>query len=138
MSTVALKINRYAAEELKAMLPTAAVLNGAVILVSVVIGLIYGFDWRVFSGLAAGNALMLANFILIGYTAEKTVKLRDFRRARFLGNLSYGLRYIGIFVILAALLTLDVIAVVTAVIPLFYPKVYYTFIYVRKHGKDEE
>lgn len=138
MSAVALKINRYAAEELKAMLPFTAAANGAVILVSVVIGLIYGFDWRVFSGLAAGNALMFANFILIGYTAEKTVKLRDFRRARFLGNLSYGLRYIGIFVILAALLTLDVIAVVTAVIPLFYPKVYYTFIYVRKHGKDEE
>lgn len=137
MSALALKINRYAAEELKGMLPFIAAANGAVLLVSVIMGLIYGFDWRVFSGLAVGNALMLANFILIGYTAEKTVKLRDFRRARFIGNLSYGLRYIGLFVILAALLTLDVIAVVTAVIPLFYPKVYYTLIYVRKHGKDE-
>ena len=119
------------------MLPFIAITDGAVALFSVVFGVIHGFDWRVFTGLVIGNVLMLVNFILIGYTADKTVRCRDFRRARFIGNLSYGLRYVGIFAVLAALLTIDAISIVTAVIPLFYPKIYYTFFYALGRGKDE-
>jgi ATP synthase I chain. len=135
---MSLRINKYTAEELKAMLPFIAATNGAVILVSLVLGFFYGFDWTVYSGLAVGNILMLVNFVLIGFTVDKIVKCRDFRRGRAIGGVSYGLRYAGMFAILAGLLTLGAVNIVTALVPLVYPKIYYTFIYTLTRGKEDE
>lgn len=118
------------------MLPYILIFNGAALVVSIVIGIFYGFDWRLFSGLLVGNILMTANFIGIGITAELIVKSRNFKKGQFLGNFSYGIRYIGIFVILGALLTFELINPVTAIIPLFYPKIYYTFIYMRINKEE--
>lgn len=122
--------------ELKNMLPYILIFNGAALVVSIVIGIFYGFDWRLFSGLLVGNIIMTANFIGIGITAELIVKSRNFKKGQFLGNFSYGIRYIGIFVILGALLTFEFINPVTAIIPLFYPKIYYTFIYMRINKEE--
>ena len=135
---MSLRINRYTAEELKAMLPFIAATNGAALLVSVVFGFIFGFDWTVYSGLAVGNVLMLLNFVLIGMTVDRIVRCRDFRRGRTIGSVSYGIRYAGLFAILAGLLTIHAVNIVTVLVPLCYPKIYYTFIYTLKHGKDDE
>lgn len=126
------------AGELKGMIPCILMFNGAVVAVCIVTGLIFGFDWRLYSGLVVGNALMLLNFLLIGFTARKILQCRDFRRGRFMGNLSYGLRYIGIFAVLAALLTFELVSIATAVIPLFYPKIYYTFFYLKNNSHEED
>lgn len=123
--------------ELKNMLPYILIFNGAALLVSVIIGIFYGFDWRIYIGLLVGNILMTANFIGIGITSEIIVKSKSFKKGQFLGNFSYGIRYIGIFVILAALLIFELINPVTAIIPLFYPKIYYTFFYLRLYKEDE-
>lgn len=128
----------YAREELRRMLPFILAFDGVALAVSVFVGAAFGFDWRVYSGLAVGNALMIANFLLIGFTAGKIVRCRDYRRGRFIGNMSYGLRYIGIFVILAALLTFGLVSPVTAIIPLFYPKIYYTFFYLKFNSHEED
>ena len=126
--------------ELKAMLPYIAAFNAAAVAVCSVVCVFFGFEWRLFTGLAVGNALMAANFLLIGMTVEKIIRVRDFRRGQILGGASYGLRYAGMFAVLAILLSLGLISPFTAVIPLFFPKIYYTFFYVRRearHGKDE-
>jgi|GEM_PF-1407419 len=128
----------YAGEELKAMLPYLLIFNAAAVAVSVLIGAVYGFNWRVYTGLAAGNALMTANFLLIGLTADKVVKSKDFRRGRNLAGMSYGLRYAGMFAILAGLLTIGAVDPFAAVIPLFYPKIYYTFFYIKLRSREEE
>ena len=135
---MSLRINRYTAEELKAMLPFIAATNGAALLVSVVFGFIFGFDWTVYSGLVVGNVLMLLNFVLIGMTVDRIVRCRDFRRGRTIGSVSYGIRYAGLFAILAGLLTIHAVNIVTVLVPLCYPKIYYTFIYTLKRGKDDE
>lgn len=123
--------------ELKNMLPYILIFNGAALLVLVIIGIFYGFDWRIYIGLLVGNILMTANFIGIGITSEIIVKSKSFKKGQFLGNFSYGIRYIGIFVILAAFLIFELINPVTAIIPLFYPKIYYTFFYLRLNKEDE-
>lgn len=128
----------YAAGELRAMLPHILIFNAAAVVVSVFIGAAFGFDWRVYTGLLTGNALMAANFLLIGLTAEKVVRCKDFRRGKQLASISYGLRYTGIFVILAGLLTIRVIDPIAAVIPLIYPKIYYTFFYMKLRSDEEE
>jgi hypothetical protein len=134
---MSLKINSITAEELKAMFPFIAITDGAVVLVSLVLGALSGFDWTVFTGLVTGNVLMLVNFVLIGFTTEKIVRCRDFRRARAIGSISYGIRYAGLFAVLALLLNFKVINPVTAIIPLIYPKIYYTFFYALTRGKDD-
>ncbi|MBR5091215.1 MAG: hypothetical protein IK093_17455 [Ruminiclostridium sp.] len=134
---MSLKINRYTVEELKAMIPFIAAANGTVVFAALILGFLFGFDWTVFTGLVVGNALMLANYVLIGFTVEKIVRCRDFRRGRAIGSISYGIRYAGLFVILAALLNFKLVNPVSALVPLVYPKIYYTFFYALTRGKDD-
>lgn len=131
------KCKNQAVDELREMLPWLIAFN-VVLLVSVTaIGFGFGFDYRLYTGLLAGNVLMLANFIIIGITAGAISRTRQFKRGQFLANFSYGARYIGIFVILAALLTFDLISPFTAVLPLFFPKLYYTVSAFCGKYKDE-
>ncbi len=120
------KRKNQAAEELKEMLPSLLLYNALILLSVTAIGFVWGFDFRLYTGLLTGNILMVANMLLIGVTAGVIIKTRQQKRGQFLANLSYGLRYIGIFVILALLLTFKLISPFTAVIPLFYPRIYYT------------
>lgn len=127
-----------AAEELREMLPSLLVYNGVVLLAILLAGFAFGHDWRLYTGLLAGNLLCAANFLLIGVTASAISRTRERRRGQFLGNFSYGARYIGMFLILALLLTFGLISLFTAVIPLFYPKIYYTVRALRKKYDDFE
>ena len=130
------KHKNQAAEELKEMLPMVVIADVVIALSITVIGFFSGFDFRLYTGLIAGNILMAANMLLIGITAQAISRARDPKRGQFLANMSYGLRYIGIFVILALLLTFKLISPFTAFIPLFYPRIYYTVAAMR--GKYDE
>lgn len=122
--------------ELREMLPLLLVCNGIILLTVVSVGLVFGADWRLYTGLLVGNLLFAANFLLLGRTALSIAQSKDARRGRVLGNFSYGARYIGMFVILALLLTFRLISPFTAVIPLFYPKIYYTVQALRRKYDD--
>lgn len=130
------KPKNQAAEELKEMLPFVLAADLVIALSVTVIGFCSGFDFRLYTGLVAGNVLMAANMLIIGITANAIVRTRQQKRGQFLANFSYGARYIGIFVILALLLTFKLISPFTAVIPLFYPRIYYTIAAFR--GKYDE
>lgn len=130
------KRKNQAAEELKEMLPSLLIYNVLVLLTVTAAGFVWGFDFRLYTGLVAGNLLMAANMLIIGITANAIVRTRQQKRGQFLANFSYGARYIGIFVILALLLTFKLISPFTAVIPLFYPRIYYTIAAFR--GKYDE
>lgn len=127
-----------AMEELREMLPSVLAYNGAVLLTILAAGFAFGHDWRLYTGLLVGNLLFAANILLIGVTAASIVRTREVKRGQFLGNFSYGARYIGIFLILALLLTFDLISLFTAAIPLFYPKIYYTVRAFRQKDDDFE
>lgn len=131
------KRRNQAVDELKDMLPLLLIFNGIILITMITLGFAFGFDYRLFTGLLIGNMLMLGNFLLIGTTANAISRARDFKRGQFLGNLSYGLRYIGIFVILALLLTFDLISPFTAVIPLFFPRLFYMIETFRGRFNDD-
>ncbi len=131
-------LKTQAASELKEMAPYLMIFNAAAVVISVIAGFIWGFDWRVFTGLIAGNAVSVANFLLIGVTVEKVVRSKDFRRGRSIAGASYGLRYAGMFAVLAGLLYFKLVSPVTALIPLIFPRIYYTFFYVRLHKEDDQ
>lgn len=125
-------------EELRDMLPTALIINGLVMVCTAVYGIFEGVTWRAVTGLLFGDALALGNFILLGMSAASTLTKATAKKGQFFANMSYGGRYIGLFVLLAIGLTLDIIDIVPAFVPLFIPKVHYTIKYTLKGKNFEE
>lgn len=131
------KHRNQAADELKKMLPMILTADLLIAVSVTMIGFLSGFDFRLYTGLAAGNVLMAANMLFIGTTAQAISRTRDPKRGQFLANFSYGARYVGMFVILALLLTFQLISPFTALIPLFFPKIYYTLRAFLDKGEED-
>ena len=117
-------------EELKTMLPAALVVNGLALVGIALYGIFEGITWRALTGLLFGNLLSAGNFILIGSTAVSTIAKATEKKGKFFANASYGARYIGMFLLLAAGFMLNIIDMVPAFIPLFIPKLHYTLKYL--------
>lgn len=122
-------------QELKEMLPAVLILNGLVLIGTAAYGFFEGITWRAFTGLLYGNLLCAGNFILIGATAVSTISKANEKKGRFFANMSYGIRYVGLFILLAAGLWFKLIDPIPAFCPLFIPKLHYTFKYVSA-GKE--
>ena len=116
--------------ELKDMLPMFLIVNGLVLIGLAVYGFFEGITWRAFTGLLLGDILCVGNFVLTGASAVKTVAQATAKKGQFYANVSYGGRYIGIFICLALGLTFKVIDLIPAFVPLFVPKLHYTIKYV--------
>lgn len=124
-------------EELRATVP--AFIGGNLVLLAgcAIYGIFCGFDWRMFTGIIAGNIISAANFYLMGRSVERTIKRRNAKKAQFHANASYAVRYLGMFAALAVLLALKVVLIVPAVVPLFFPRIYY-FINALRHKPEDE
>ena len=115
--------------ELKSMVPMFLIVNGLILIGLAVYGFFEGITWRAFTGLLLGNLLCVGNFVLTGAAAVRTVAQATAKKGQFYANLSYGGRYIGLFVCIAAGLYFKVIDVIPAFAPLFVPKLHYTIKY---------
>ena len=119
-----------ALDELKTMLPMFLIVNGLVLIGLALYGFFEGITWRAFTGLLSGNLLCIGNFVLMGAAATKTVAQATAKKGQFFANVSYGGRYVGLFLCLAIGLTFKVIDIIPAFAPLFVPKLHYTIKYV--------
>ncbi len=82
-------------------------------------------DYTLLTGAAVGTVVSALNFVFMAMSAEKAVTMTE-KSAKLAMNGSYGARYIGTFVILGALMFFKIINPVTAILPLFVPKIGYT------------
>lgn len=123
------KPKNLAYEEMREMLPTALIVNGAVLVIIALYGIFEGTTWRAVTGLLYGDLLAAGNFILLGASASAAITKGTVKKGQFFANMSYGGRYIGLFLLLAAGIWLDFIEVLPAFAPLFIPKLHYTFKY---------
>ena len=112
------------------MLPMFLIVNGAVLIGLAVYGFFEGITWRAFTGLLLGNILCIGNFILMGAAATKTVMQATEKQGKAHAAVSYGMRYIGLFLCLAIGLYFKLIDIIPAFVPLFVPKLHYTIKYV--------
>lgn len=122
-------------DELKDMLPTALIINGLALMAIAAYGIFEGVTWRAVTGLLFGDLLAAGNFILLGMSATSTLTKASAKKGQFFANMSYGGRYIGLFLLLAGGLMLGIIDAVPAFAPLFIPKIHYMFKYTLK-GKS--
>lgn len=117
-------------DELKTMLPASLIINGLIMVGIALYGIFEGITWRALTGLLFGDLLFIGNFVLTGTAAAATVTKATAKKGQFYANLSYGARYIGLFVCLAVGLMLNIIDLIPAFLPLFIPKIHYTVKYV--------
>lgn len=127
-----------ALDELKTMLPMFLIVNGLTLIGIAVYGIFEGVTWRAFTGLLLGDLLCIGNFILLGAAATKTVAQATEKKGKAFATVSYGGRYIGLFLCLAAGLYFKVIDVIPAFAPLFVPKLHYTVKYVFQVKNPDE
>ncbi|MCL2071541.1 MAG: hypothetical protein FWH07_04810 [Oscillospiraceae bacterium] len=114
-------------EELKSMMWTFIVLNGITLIICAVYSVVDSFDWRFLTGLVAGNAASLLNFYHLGVKAGKILRRKDIIYAKRYSKISFICRYLGGFAAFGILITLGAINAITAMIPLFFPKIHYYF-----------
>lgn len=124
--------------ELKNMLPMFLIVNGLLLIGLALYGIFEGITWRAFTGMVLGNLLCAGNFILTGASAVNTVAMSTAKKGQLYANLSYGGRYIGLFVCISLGLVLKVIDIIPAFVPLFVPKLHYTIKYTFAGNRLED
>jgi hypothetical protein len=119
--------------ELRGMTRSIIVCNAVALLGIAVYCIVVGFHWRLLTGLLFGNAATILNFYHLGVKAGNIarMKLKDVRRARVYATTSFFIRYFGAFAAFGVLIHFGFVNAVTALMPLFYPKIHYTFKAIR-------
>lgn len=125
-------------DELKEMIPTALIVNGLIMVGISLYGIFEGITWRAMTGLLLGNLLFAGNFILAGAGAVSAITKSSAKQGKVSASISYGARYIGLFACLAIGLTLKIIDLIPAFLPLFIPKIHYTvqYVFFKKEYRD--
>ena len=109
--------------ELRSMLPWLLALNGVYFALLAVLFFAGGFDHTLLLGGVWGNLVGVGNFWLLGKSAESALRRRDPKSARTYMNTMYCIRYLGIFLAMTAAAVLPFISVITAAVPLFFPRI---------------
>lgn len=114
-----------AVKEIKALLPYY---TGGIILLTVIstVLMLTGVgDYTLLTGAFAGTLVSFVSFAVMAFTAERSVHMSE-KNAKLILNGGYAARYIAAFIILGALMYFKLINPVTALLPLFIPKIGYT------------
>ncbi len=89
-------------------------------------------DYTLFTGAAAGTAVSMASFIAMGKSAEGLVYVKDSKKAQTKANVNYAIRYILTLLVLGVLMYFKLVNPITALIPLFVPKIAYFILAMKK------
>ena len=111
--------------ELKALLPYYIGMFLLITAVSVILIITGVSDYTLITGAVTGTLLSAVSFVLMGLTAEKSLYKGE-KSARLSINAGYAIRYLATFIILGALMYFKLINPITALLPLFVPKIGYT------------
>lgn len=118
---MALKKDQPVYAEMRAHAPSFLVICGVYLALTVVLFFALGHDTALILGALYGIALCVLNFLLLGKTAQKAVRM-DEKSARNYMNTMYCVRYLGLFAALTAAALIPFISLITAAVPLFFPK----------------
>ena len=118
--------SRITTDEMRGMLPWFLAVNAVYFAVLIVLFFAFGFDYTLLVGGVWGNIAGVGNFWLMGITAEKAVRRRDPKAAQSYMNTMYCIRYLGLFLVMTAAAVLPFVNVVTAAVPLIFPRIIIT------------
>lgn len=117
-----MKKNEPIYKEIRSLSPFFLIISGIYMAVLAIIFFAAGYDYTLLVGGIYGILIAVLNFFTLGKTAQTAVKKASAKSAQTYMSGMYCVRYLG----LIALLTLGAIApfisLITAIIPLFFPK----------------
>ena len=111
--------------ELRSMIPTFLVCNGIILVICGIYCVVAAFDWRLFTGLAVGNAASISNFYFLGFKSARIIRGKNPRKARVYTTSVFLARYLGAFALFGVLITFRIISPYTVVVPLLFPRIHY-------------
>ncbi len=118
-------------QEMRSLLPYYLVVAGVYFVVIMVLFFALGFDYTLILGAIWGNIVCIANFYLLGKTAQIAVR-KSPKAAQTYMNTMYCLRYLGIFAAMTAAALLPIFNLIAAVVPLVFPKIVITIRAIRE------
>ncbi len=117
--------NGITAQEMRSMLPWFLVVNAVYFALLLILFFASGLDYTLLLGGAWGNLVCVGNFWLMGRSAEKAIR-RNAKSARSYMNTMYCLRYLGLFLAMTIAGAAPFMNLITAAVPLFFPKLIIT------------
>jgi hypothetical protein len=113
--------------EMQSMRKSLVIYNAIVLLAFGVYGIVTReFDWSVLTGLLLGNTATLLNFYALGVKTDNILRSKNAGYAKRYATVGFFLRYFGAFAVFGILIHLGFVNIFASLIPLFYPKIYYT------------
>lgn len=117
--------NDITAQEMRSMLPWFLVVNAVYFALLLILFFASGFDYTLLLGGVWGNLVCMGNFWLMGKSAEKALR-RNAKSAQSYMNTMYCLRYLGLFLAMTIAGVAPFMNLITAAVPLFFPKLIIT------------
>ena len=117
--------NDITAQEMRSMLPWFLVVNAVYFALLLILFFASGFDYTLLLGGVWGNLVCIGNFWLMGKSAEKALH-RNAKSAQSYMNTMYCLRYLGLFLAMTIAGVAPFMNLITAAVPLFFPKLIIT------------
>ncbi len=118
-------------QEMRSLLPYYLAVAGVYFAVILVLFFALEFDYTLILGAIWGNIVCIANFYLLGKTAQIAVR-KSPKAAQTYMNTMYCLRYLGIFATMTTAALLPFFDLIAAVVPLIFPKIVITIRAIRE------
>ena len=125
LKSMASKKQDIITQEMRSLLPYFLTVNGVFFAIIIILFFAMGFDYTLILGGIYGNVFCVLNFWLLGITAQIAVR-KSPKQAQTYMNCMYCLRYLGLFLVMTAAAVLPFIDLLTALIPLLFPKIVIT------------
>lgn len=110
-------------QEMRSLAPYFLIVSGVYLAVTIVLCFTMDFEYTLPLGAVYGMITAAVNFLLLGKTAQKALRKRTEKSANTYMSAMYALRYLGLFAVLTLGALAPFINLVTAIIPLFFPKI---------------
>ncbi len=116
--------NKYSVtrQELRSMRPWLLAINAMYFAVLLLLFFTCGFDYSLLIGGVLGNFVGVGNFWLMGISAENSLRRNSKSAQRYMNTL-YCVRYLGLFLTMTAAGILPFIDLISAAVPLFFPRI---------------
>lgn len=118
-----MKKNEPIYQEMRSLAPYFLIISAVYLCITTVLCFVMDFDYTLPVGAVYGTVVAALNFLLLGKTAQKALKKRNEKAANTYMSTMYAARYLGLFVLLTLGALAPFVSLITAMIPLFFPKI---------------
>lgn len=109
--------------EMRSLAPYYLTMSGIYLVITVILCCAFGGDFSLPVGAVYGIILSALNFLLLGKSAQAALGKASSKSAQTYMNITYCVRYLGLFGMLTIAALVSFINLIAAVIPLFFPRI---------------